>query len=109
MVLEFWRDAADPFRDRTDTLIKNGIGGLVLVFLVLMVFLRPLLALWVCVGIAVAFMGTFLLLPYTGVTLNMISLMAFLLILGIVVDDAIIVGEAVHSHQARVRRVPRAL
>ena len=101
VVLEFWRDAADPFRERTDTLIKNGIGGLVLVFLVLMVFLRPLLALWVCVGIAVAFMGTFLVLPYTGVTLNMISLMAFLLILGIVVDDAIIVGEAVHSHQAQ--------
>jgi multidrug efflux pump subunit AcrB len=99
VVLEFWRDAADPFRDRTSMLIKNGVGGLVLVFLVLMIFLRPLLAAWVCVGIAVAFMGTFLLLPYTGVSLNMVSLMAFLLILGIVVDDAIIVGESVHSHQ----------
>jgi multidrug efflux pump subunit AcrB len=98
--LEIWRDSAVPFKGRATTLAKNGIGGLVLVFLVLMLFLRPLLAMWVCVGIAVAFMGTFLLLPYTGVSLNMISLMAFLLVLGIVVDDAIIVGESVHAHQS---------
>ena len=100
VVLEFWRDSADPFRERTRMLIENGLGGLLLVFLVLMVFLRPLLALWVCVGIVVAFMGTFLVLPLTGVSLNMVSLMAFLLILGIVVDDAIIVGESIHSHQS---------
>jgi multidrug efflux pump subunit AcrB len=97
--LTLWRDTAELFKGRADTLVKNGIGGLVLVFLLLMLFLRPLLAMWVCVGIAVAFMGTFLLLPYTGVSLNMISLLAFLLILGIVVDDAIIVGEAVYSRQ----------
>ncbi|MCB1843869.1 MAG: efflux RND transporter permease subunit, partial [Halioglobus sp.] len=100
VMLEFWRDSADPFRERTRMLIENGLGGLALVFLVLMVFLRPLLALWVCVGIVVAFMGTFLVLPMTGVSLNMVSLMAFLLILGIVVDDAIIVGESIHSHQS---------
>lgn len=97
--LQLWRDAAVPFKGRADTLIRNGIGGLVLVYLVLMLFLRPLLALWVCIGIAVAFMGTFLLLPMTGVSLNMVSMMAFLLILGIVVDDAIIVGESIYSHQ----------
>lgn len=97
--LEVWQDSADPFRGRANTLVKNGIGGLILVFVVLMLFLRPLLALWVCIGIGVAFMGTFLVLPYTGVSLNMISLCAFLLILGIVVDDAIIVGEAIHSKQ----------
>lgn len=97
--LYLWRDSADLFKGRANTLVKNGVGGLVLVFLLLMLFLRPLLAMWVCVGIAVAFMGTFLLLPYMGVSLNMISLLAFLLVLGIVVDDAIIVGEAVHSSQ----------
>ncbi len=100
VVLEIWRDEAEPFRQRTEMLIKNGIGGLALVFLLLMVFLRPLLALWVCVGIAVAFMGTFFVLPWTGVGLSTVSLLAFLLVLGIVVDDAIIVGESVHSHQA---------
>ncbi|MFK7976693.1 MAG: efflux RND transporter permease subunit [Halioglobus sp.] len=97
--LEVWQDSADPFRDRASTLVKNGLGGLALVFIVLMLFLRPLLAMWVCVGIGVAFMGTFFLLPYTGISLNMISLLAFLLVLGIVVDDAIIVGESVHAHQ----------
>jgi len=100
VILELWRDEAEPFRERTSMLIQNGLGGLALVFLLLMVFLRPLLALWVCVGIAVAFMGTFFVLPYLGVSLNMVSLLAFLLVLGIVVDDAIIVGESVHSHQA---------
>lgn len=99
--MEVWQDSADPFRERAGTLVRNGIGGLILVFLVLMLFLRPLLAVWVCLGIGVAFMGTFFLLPYTGVSLNMISLLAFLVILGIVVDDAIIVGEAVYSHQLR--------
>lgn len=100
VALKLWRDEAQPFRERTDMLVRNGLGGLALVFLVLMIFLRPLLALWVCVGIAVAFMGTFFVLPYTGISLNMVSLMAFLLILGIVVDDAIIVGESVHAHQS---------
>jgi multidrug efflux pump subunit AcrB len=88
-----------PFKGRINTLVKNGIGGLVLVFLVLMLFLRPKLALWVCAGIAVAFMGTFFVLQYTGVSLHMMSLFAFLLILGIVVDDAIIVGESIYSRQ----------
>ncbi|TXS94342.1 efflux RND transporter permease subunit [Parahaliea maris] len=98
--LVMWRDSSDPFKARVDTLLKNGLGGLVLVFAVLVLFLRPLLAMWVCVGIGVAFMGTLFLLQYTGVSLNMISLFAFLLILGIVVDDAIIVGEAIHSRQS---------
>ncbi|MFK8048695.1 MAG: efflux RND transporter permease subunit [Halioglobus sp.] len=94
-----WQDAAVPFKGRVETLLKNGIGGLVLVFLVLVFFLRPLLAMWVCIGITVAFMGTLFLLQYTGVSLNMISLFSFVLILGIVVDDAIIVGESIHSAQ----------
>ena len=80
-------------------LFSNGLGGLLLVFLVLMLFLRPLLAFWVCVGIGVSLIGAFWLLPYTGISLNMISLFGFILILGILVDDAIIVGESIHTHQ----------
>ncbi len=98
--LTMWRDQSVPFASRVETLVKNGVGGLILVFAVLVLFLRPMLAVWVCVGIAVAFLGTFFILPYTGVRLHMISLFAFLLILGIVVDDAIIVGEAIHSRQS---------
>ena len=99
--LNMWRDASKPFQDRVGTLLKNGLGGLLLVFLVLMLFLSPKLALWVCTGILVAFMGTLALLPYTGISLNMISLFAFLLILGIVVDDAIIVGESIYTKQTQ--------
>ncbi|NQY02195.1 MAG: efflux RND transporter permease subunit [Halieaceae bacterium] len=97
--LAVWQDSSIPFKGRVETLLKNGIGGLVLVFLVLVLFLRPKLAMWVCTGIIVAFMGTLFFLQYTGVSLNMISLFAFLLVLGIVVDDAIIVGESVYARQ----------
>ena len=99
VTLTAWQDQSEPFKSRVTTLVKNGVGGLILVFAVLVLFLRPMLAMWVCIGIAVAFMGTFFILPYTGTQLHMISLFAFLLILGIVVDDAIIVGEAIHSRQ----------
>ncbi len=104
--LTVWRDVADPFRGRVTTLLENGIGGLLLVGFVLVLFLRPKLAFWVGTGIAVAFLGTLFLLQFTGVSLNMISLFAFLLVLGIVVDDAIIVGEAIHTHQVRGERGP---
>ena len=99
--LSYWRDAAVPFNGRVETLLTNGLGGLLLVFLVLVLFLRPAVAVWVSLGIAVAFLGAFFLLPYTGVGLNMISLFAFLLVIGIVVDDAIIVGESIHTVQTQ--------
>ena len=99
--LEFWQDPSKSFKERVRTLVSNGLGGLVLVIVVLMLFLRAMLAFWVSVGIVVAYMGTLFVLPYTGQGLNMISLFAFLLTLGIVVDDAIIVGESVHSAQSR--------
>lgn len=97
--MSVWRDWSVVFKSRMDLLLSNSLSGLLLVFVVLMLFLRPALALWVCVGIVVAFMGTLWLLPYVGISLNMVSLFAFLLVLGIVVDDAIIVGESVYSRQ----------
>ncbi len=96
-----WNDQSNGFKSRANTLISNGLGGLVLVFLGLMLFLTPRLAAWVVVGIAVSFMGTFMFLPFTGETLNMIGMFAFILILGIVVDDAIIVGENIHRENQR--------
>ncbi|CAH0991822.1 Efflux pump membrane transporter BepG [Sinobacterium norvegicum] len=98
--LTIWRDMSISYKGRINTLITNGLGGLLLVFIVLLLFLRPLLAFWVSIGIGVAFLGAFWLLPTTGASLNMISLFAFLLILGIVVDDAIIVGESIYSAQS---------
>ncbi|MEM6604984.1 MAG: efflux RND transporter permease subunit, partial [Pseudomonadota bacterium] len=98
--LTVWQDRSDSLRARISTLLNNGVGGLLLVFALLLLFLRPRLAMWVSVGIGVAFFGALGVLQYTGVSLNMMSLFAFLLILGIVVDDAIIVGESVHAHQS---------
>jgi len=98
--LEVWRDMSKLYEGRLNLLLGNAFTGLILVFVVLMLFLRPVLAIWVCVGIATAFAGAVWLLPFTGVSVNMISLFAFLLVLGIVVDDAIIVGESIYtSHQ----------
>jgi multidrug efflux pump subunit AcrB len=96
-----WRDQSVSFKGRLNTLVYNGLGGLALVYIVLLLFLRPLLAFWVCVGIAMAFLGAIWLLPATGASLNVITLFAFILILGIVVDDAIIVGESIYAAQAR--------
>lgn len=94
-----WRDWSTMFEGRLNLLLSNSITGLILVFIVLMLFLRPQLAIWVTVGIAVAFIGTVSLLPAAGISLNMLSLFAFLLVLGIVVDDAIIVGESIYTRQ----------
>ncbi len=84
-------------RDRLDLLVRNGKYGLILVVLLLAMFLELRLALWVAMGIPVAFFGSFILLPYFGVSVNMISLFAFIICLGIVVDDAIIIGEHIFT------------
>ncbi len=97
--IDIWRDMSKLFEARLDLLLSNAFSGLLLVLVVLMLFLRPLIAIWVAVGIATAFAGAIWLLPTLGVSINMVSLFAFLLVLGIVVDDAIIVGESIYSRQ----------
>ena len=101
LTLSIWHTFYKSFKGRVHTLMTNGASGLLLVFIVLMLFLRPLLALWVCIGIGIAFLGTLWLLPLVGTSLNMISLFAFLMILGIIVDDAIIVSESIYSEQQK--------
>jgi len=89
------------FDSRFNLLKNNAVSGLFLVFVILMLFLRPLLAMWVVAGIATCFAGAIWLLPYFHVSINMLSMFAFIMVLGIVVDDAIIVGESVYRHQQR--------
>jgi multidrug efflux pump subunit AcrB len=98
VTLTLWGDSADMYKSTMNTIGMSAYLGLALVFLILILSLRPQVALWVTAGIAVAFMGTFSLLPAYGVSLNVMSTFAFLLVLGIVVDDAIVVGESVHHH-----------
>ncbi len=94
--LEVWQDDSLYLDGRMKLLAKNGFFGLLLVTIVLTLFLRPSLALLVAIGIPVSFAGAIAMMPYTGISINMISLFAFILVLGIVVDDAIVVGENVY-------------
>jgi multidrug efflux pump subunit AcrB len=98
------QDDARMLRERLDTLLRNAKSGFVLVLLVLALFLRLRLALWVTLGIPISFLGALWLLPPLGVSINLISLMAFIVVLGIVVDDAIIVGENAHTEQMRGKK-----
>ena len=95
--LTLWQDSAIDFNSRLSTIGSAAVSGLILVFIVLLLTIRPIVAIWVAVGIATAYAGAFVLLPTVGVSLNMLSTFAFLLVLGIVVDDAIIIGERVHT------------
>jgi len=88
---------AEILQDRLNLLIKNGKYGFILVIVLLAMFLEMRLAMWAAAGIPIAFFGSFILLPYFDVSVNMISLFAFIICLGIVVDDAIIVGEHIFS------------
>jgi multidrug efflux pump subunit AcrB len=94
-------DSADVYRQRLELLLKNAFWGLLLVILLLGAFLEFKLALWVTMGIPVSFLGAFLFLPGMDVTINMISMFAFIIALGIVVDDAIVVGENIYEYRNR--------
>ncbi|MBG0775226.1 MAG: efflux RND transporter permease subunit [Desulfovibrionaceae bacterium] len=94
------RDRSEYFQQRAELLVRNGLQGLVLVFVLLAVFLEVRLAFWVSLGIPISFLGAFCLLPLGDFSINMITMFAFIVTLGIVVDDAIVVGENVyHQHQ----------
>ena len=99
--LSLWWDNSEMYEARMATILNSALFGGFLVLVVLFLFLRPLVAFWVTGGIFIAFGGAFLLLPMLDVTLNMLSLFAFLLVIGIVVDDAIVVGENIHDRVER--------
>lgn len=94
-----YHNMAEVYQDRAQLMLKNGAMGLVLVLCLLGLFLEARLAFWVMMGIPISFLGSFLLLPLLGITLNMLSMFAFIIALGIVVDDAIVVGENIYSYR----------
>jgi len=96
-----FNDRSVIYQSRMDLLLRNGIAGLILVFLCLALALQFRLALWVSLGIVISFLGAFWAIPQFGVSLNMISMFAFIVSLGIVVDDAIVVSENVHAWRER--------
>ena len=95
--MSHWSDISHYVNGRIDLMTKNLLLGGIMVLLILTLFLRLKVAFWVMVGLPVAFLGTFLIMPYVGVTINMLSLFGFILVLGIVVDDAIVIGESAYK------------
>ena len=108
--VEIWKDDSVEVSGRLGLMIENALLGLALVLVALTLFLEVRLALWVATGLAISFIGTFLFMGFLGVSVNMFSLMALVLALGIVVDDAIVVGESVFTQRERgVRGVAAAI
>lgn len=99
--LEIWNDDSVFLEGRIALLLEDGLQGFALVFIALALFLRPALAFHVALGIPIAFAGALLALPYGAISINMISLFAFILVLGIVTDDAIVVGERINERIER--------
>jgi multidrug efflux pump subunit AcrB len=97
--MDIWADRANYLQDRLDMMFENMLLGALLVFIVLSLFLRMKVAGWVIVGIPITFFGALWLMPVNPwpVTINMVSLFGFIVVLGIVVDDAIIIGESVYT------------
>jgi multidrug efflux pump subunit AcrB len=93
-------DRAETYRQRARLLLGNGALGLILVMLLLGAFLEIRLAFWVMMGIPVSFLGSLLLMPVADLSINMMTMFAYIIALGIVVDDAIVIGENIYQqHQ----------
>ncbi|MDR5902837.1 efflux RND transporter permease subunit [Halomonas icarae] len=98
VTLTLTQDMTGIVRDRLQMLVANGLMGLALVVLVMSLFFRPRLALWAVLGLPAAFMGAFLVMGLTGLTLNMITLVGLLMAIGIVMDDAIVITDSIAAH-----------
>tara|TARA_B100000745_G_scaffold26786_1_gene17401 strand:- start:100 stop:3201 length:3102 start_codon:yes stop_codon:yes gene_type:complete len=99
VALAIYKDRSELFEQRATLLMKNGLFGLALVVLFLALFLDVRLACWVSMGIPISFLGAFLLFPATDFTINIVTMFAFIIALGIVVDDAIISGENIYHYR----------
>jgi multidrug efflux pump subunit AcrB len=96
--LDYWDDNSQMLKDRLGIMTNSAIQGSVLVILLLSLFLRPQIAVWVFLGIPISFLGAFIVLSIFDVSLNLMSAFGFIIVLGIVVDDAIVTGENVYAH-----------
>ena len=99
--LAVFDDQSEVFDARMEMLVKNAALGLILVLVILALFLDPKLAFWVMLGLPISILGSFLLFGTLGATLNMVSMFAFIITLGVVVDDALIIGESIHHERAK--------
>ncbi len=101
-------DRTVPLRQRIDLLIFNGIIGLILIMITLGFFLNLRLSFWVAVSIPFSFAGMFIIASFVGLTINVISLFGMIIVVGILVDDAIVVGENIYAHFEKGKSAYRA-
>ncbi|MDF1619263.1 efflux RND transporter permease subunit [Pseudothioclava nitratireducens] len=99
--VEVVQDVTSIIRDRLAMLVQNGILGLVLVIAVMSLFFRPGFAIWAAMGLPVAFLGAFVWMALTGLSLNMMTLVALLMAIGIVMDDSIVLSDSIAVHAAK--------
>ena len=95
--ISVWDDSSEELKGRLGTLVTSLLQGGLLVLIVLGLFLRPMLAFWVVLGIPVAFAGGFIVMPWFGLTANVMSIFGFIIVIGLVVDDAIVTAENVYT------------
>jgi len=95
----YLNDTSKIVKGRLNTLLMSGWKSMIFVFILLTLFLRPSLALWVVIGIPISFLGAISLMPLLGVSINIVTLFGFILVLGVVVDDAIVTGENIYTKQ----------
>lgn len=96
--INYWDDDSKIVKSRLNTLASSAIQGSILIIILLTLFLRPAIAFWVFLGIPISFAGALFMMSIFDVTLNLLSLFGFILVLGIVVDDAIVTGENIYTH-----------
>ncbi len=101
IAMTIWKDESQDLVDRLDLLRTNATSGLLLVVLILALFLKPNLAFWVAVGIPVALAGSMVVFPLENIAISTMSVLAFILVLGILVDDAVVVAERIYAHQLK--------
>jgi multidrug efflux pump subunit AcrB len=106
--LDLTQDVASVVQDRLDMIIKNGAQGLVMVFLILWLFFSFRYSFWVTMGLPVSFLGALFLLPFLGVTINMISMVGLLIGVGLLMDDAIVIAENIAARMERGERAMQA-
>lgn len=105
---EVIRDQSVTLNQRIDLLLDNGVMGVMLVLIFLSLFLNPRIALWVALGIPFSILGMFVILPLTSVSINMLSLFGLILVLGILVDDGIVVAENIYRHWSMGKKPVKA-
>ena len=100
------RDSSSIVKDRLQMLVRNGAQGLVLVFLVMWLFFRLRFALWVAMGLPVSFLGALFFMSVLGLSINMITMVALLIALGLLMDDAIVIAENIATHYYQKHKPP---